>query len=209
MGADVWLGALISIPVSFAVALTVPHIQRWMDRRGQTSHAKKLSRIRDEYTEVLFYALHTDMLIGKLVVAGLSLLVLLFFFHITELSGQVLGEVASTIWPPPISDAHRAQILVSAVSVLISIGITLLVSISRYISKHVSLFFHVNLFQAYLESIPAEIRDLKMEEIVIAAAKDRAVPGLDYLRSDWLKSHQSDTPGEVPSNQIESAPDDV
>jgi hypothetical protein len=207
MSADVWWTTLISIPVSIAVAMAVPRIQRWVDQRGKTTHAKKLERMREEYDEVLFYALHTDLMNGKLIISVLLLLVLVAFSHLGEIVGTPLGVTTAILLPPPALADHKPLILIAAISFLIALWTAAFVALTRYAGKHLRLFLNVKNFRIYAESIPAELRDRDMEEIVIAASRDRAVPGLYTLRSIRLKSDGLNTQIDASPNQTESPPD--
>lgn len=194
MTADVWWSAGISIPISFAVALAVPNVQKRLAEWGQSSHAKKLNRVKSEYFQVLQYALKTDLMLGRLVVALIVLVDLALFLLLVQPLGLAMGDALSLLWPAPKLPGGSARVIlaVGSLSVLISLWVAALVATTRYTAKYSRIFFNVSNFVVYVESVPKEIRDIEMETVIICAARDRAYPGLESLKQQLRKSLKAD-----------------
>lgn len=183
MSSDVWIGAVISIPVSIGVALAVPHIQDWLNQRGKTSHLKKLDRMRDEYETVLDYALHTDHLLGRMLVTVITLLLLIIVGLVAGTTVPTLGDAmfeALHIGLPTLVN-HRTLAIAISTSMLLAFGTALIIQVIKMSSRYVKLFFNVRNFTSYVESIPIELRDKDREKLVAWASYLRAVP-----REAWV-----------------------
>ncbi len=202
MSSDLWIGTLVSIPVSIVAALVVPPIQRWLDKRGEKSHAKRRERIRDEYNEVLHYALRTDLLLGRMLVTLIQLAETIFVFVLWVWVRPILDDVFG-LFPPrhlSVSD-HLRSIIIICFTVFLSTMLAFMtvgaVMFIKSAVRWVNVFLNVKYVQTYIKSIPDDIRDKEIEKVVMYVARERALP-TDALRRlcRELESKESQPPGE-------------
>src|SRR3569833_2355765 len=83
-----WFGILINIPISIVVGLCLPKLQRWIEDRGKSSHAKKLSRQKEEYEDAMHYALHPDRFLGKMLHLVMYLVIYILMIVATNTFGS-------------------------------------------------------------------------------------------------------------------------
>ncbi|MGD0940257.1 MAG: hypothetical protein ABR905_11145 [Terracidiphilus sp.] len=191
MSNDLWIATVsfvVSVPVAVGGAYVAPYIQTWVDERGKASHAKKRSRIEDEYNGVLYYALHTDMLIGRLVITSIFMTLMVLTLLVCLLCGPLIGLSYISLFHSHASNVGSPVILVCTASIGITGATTFLFLFAGYAVRYMKLFSQVRHVEEYVKSIPGEIRDLKWEKIVLTARNDRAAPGLDFFKICFEKS---------------------
>jgi uncharacterized integral membrane protein len=186
MNSELWIGTAISIPIGIASGLAVAPIQRWMDRWGETTHQKKKSRMKDEYAEVTDSALHPEMMIAGMITSVLLLGLDGFVLLLLLLMKPFFDGFLSFVPRPAIAASHLPEILVLLSVFMVGSFFALTILAFRMVMNSVRLYWHVRFFREYVKSIPDELRDLKLEKIVICANQDRAYPGLYVLRSELL-----------------------
>src|SRR5258708_24606336 len=203
MSAAAWFWASIfaNILISVAVGLQLPKIQRWFDDRGKTSHEKKKSRQADEYNNVTYYALHTDMLVGRMV----SVAIWVSLYALTFSSMNYVRPTVDTIvdflaepFHPTLSMPHVARVIIVIVISLLFLGglsgVTMIM-MRQVISVH-QLYLNVRYFKSFVESVPEELRDRDMEQHVLNAVRDRSVPGMnkniEFMRELWRDDDGTD-----------------
>ena len=183
MSVELWIGTLISVPIAIASGLAAASIKNWMDRWGETSHQKKHSRMKVEYDLVIDSALHPEMMIAGMV-TNLLFMGLYGFLFLIFLSIRPMFEALLEFTPrPTMNTTHLLgfMLLCSIFAIVLSCAVT--VFVIQMVINSAKLYLHVRFFSEYVKSIPDELRNLKMEKIVIYAAQDRAVPGLNSLMS--------------------------
>lgn len=199
MSSDVWIGTILSIPVSLGVALVTPRVQRWLERRGAISHAKKRDRMRDEYNEVLHYALHTDFLLGRILVIVLLFVAAILVFVVALPVLPVIGDTLRLLVHrsrPNVSKSYLVALTTGLTSIAVASAIAYSVAIVQMVWKYMRLFSNVRFFKSYVESIPSDLRDKRLEEIVICAALERAVPA-SAMRWYESREHKDDSRSEL------------
>jgi ABC-type Fe3+ transport system permease subunit len=190
MSLDVWIGVFVSIPVSVGVGLALPYIQRWIKLRGKSTQQKKRARIDAEYREVLYYALHTDMMIGKLVISVITLLSLIIPMIVLKFAEPTLFDAVDALIPhKSTSIPYRTQSLIVAASFALAFVGTVFVTFFSNVRESVRLFFNVKYFKDYIKSIPDDMRNKAYETMVLNAMLDRAVP--EATRRIWAQSEDS------------------
>lgn len=186
MSADVWVGALISVPVSIGCALLVPYIQRWLEKRGERSHQKQRDRLKDEYSTVLHYAMHTDLLLGRMLVTLISLALILILILALRAADAVFRDSFAVAFDHPSLPQflfdHRHYLVLGALSLYVTFLTVWLVSIVKMSWEYVSIFYNVKGLSSYLDSVPSDIRDKELEKYVICAVRERAMPLSTYQR---------------------------
>lgn len=197
--AGVWIGTLFSIPVSIGAALVVPRIQRYLDKRGEASHAKKREQIKEEYEDVLNFALHTDWLIGRMLVAVIQLLFMvltaLVCVWLRPTLDDVLGDIPSPHLSHLVSEHVRIAVAGSMGMAAVIFATVWAVVIFKESSRWALLFSNVRYFKTYVKSIPDDIRDKKYEDAVTYAVRERAMPteALKRLYFDMKSESESDS----------------
>jgi hypothetical protein len=150
--------------------------------------------MREEYNNVLYYALHTDMLLGRLVIATMLLLGIVLTFLMALMLEPAIQDMEKTLLFPRltfISSSHKITVFVCSLSILLACITTLAVTLIGFTNKYIGLFFKVKELHRYVESFPDDIRNLATERIVLSAARERALPGLGYLKSEWRKAQEA------------------
>jgi hypothetical protein len=191
MSNDLWIATIsfvVSVPVAVGGAYVAPHIQTWVDQRGKASHEKKRSRIKDEYDNALYYALHTDMLIGRLVIATIYMTLMVLTLLVCLMCGPLIGLLGLALFHSRASNSGSPVMLVCAATFGITGATTFLFLFAGYAVHYMKMFSRVRHVEEYVKSIPEDIRDLKWEKIVFNAKIDRAVPGADALKRAWAES---------------------
>lgn len=198
MSSELLIGVALSIPIGIACGLTVAPVQRWLDRWGETSHQKKHSRIKSEYRLVMDSALHPDMMIAGMVVNVMYISAYGFFFLVLRFLDPVVEKLLGFFPNPKINAPHFLLL-----DLVILVGCTCIatVYVFRLVINSVRLYLHVRFFDGYVKSIPDELRDLKMEKIVIYSALDRAVPSVNFLGSQDLDLTEGSKQDGVPAAQ--------
>jgi hypothetical protein len=205
MSSELWIGTLISVPIAIMSGLAVAPIQRWMDRWGQTSHQKKHSRMKVEYELVIDSALHPEMMIAGMI-ANLLYMSLYLFLMLLVLYLRPMFDILVDFGPrPTMNTTLLPRFLVLGSVFVIGLLCAITVFVIRLVINSAKLYLHVRLFSEYVKSIPDELRDLKMEKIIIYAARDRAVPGLNSLRSlDFNSPEGSNQDNVSPASQTQT-----
>lgn len=211
-----WFGLTVICDtcISLVVGLQLPKLQQWLDNRGKTSREKELTRQKDEYEDVIYYALHTDLLVGKMV--GVAIRIALYamvFALITCVRPQLddLYDVVAGQYHPALSPFGRVVVRV-LVGLLITCGFgaysIMLVWTIRMVTDIHMLYLNVRYFKSFAESVPDAVRDKEREQFVMNARRDRAVPGfyenIEFLRTLAKKSDATDeahnTTAQTPSD---------
>lgn len=189
MSPDVWEGiiggAIISIPISIGVGLNLPRIQRWLDLRNQTSHEQTRKRQKEEYDDVLYYALHTDMMVGKMINAATFLLLYIFVLVLLSLISPIMWNVIPVVPTHAIPKATAITALSISFAALVSILSASTVAVFKLAVDSFNLYHHVRFLSIYAKSIPDDLRQHEMEKIIADSAWDRAIPGLYLARSNY------------------------
>ena len=192
MGLQFWPVSVI-LPIALGVVsnFATSYVKRRTIEWGKSSHQKKLDRARREYGEVMYYALHPDMLLGRMLtlLTYVGILTLLFttfvYLHVER------DQWALDMGPfnhLHLITSHLARIILLATPIVMMLAaIALLLTFSfREAFLVVRLFSNVRYFTGYVESIPDEIRDRDREEFIMNARFDRSVPGaginLEFMR---------------------------
>jgi hypothetical protein len=198
MSPDVWEGivggAVISIPISIGVGLNLSRIQQWIDQRSQTSREKTRERLKDQYEDVLYYALHTDMMLGKMINAATFLLLYVFVLVLCSLLSPIMRDVTQVVPLHGIPRVNAITILTVSFVALVFVISAMTVAVFKLAIDSYLLYHRVRFFTTYTKSIPDDIRQHKMETIIADSAWERAIPGLHLARSHY--SEQSQTPPE-------------
>jgi hypothetical protein len=179
MNSEVWIGAVISIPIAIASGLAVEPIQRWWQRRGEHSHAKKFKQMEAEYNRVTFYAVHSDLMIADLVIKGIGITLYVAYLLFMTFIGPIVQELADFL---PRSPHPSDTALIVLPAALLACLISLTVFVLTIAIRGVSLYNHVRHYKVYVTNFPAQIRDLELEEAVLIARQHRAFP-TSYTRS--------------------------
>jgi len=155
-----------------------------------------------EYDLVIDSALHPDMMIAGMVVNllfmslyGFIVLLSLLFISLTPALVDSLLEFTPR---PMMNVTHVHGFIVLGSVFVFGVFCAISVFVFRTIINTAKIYLHVRFFKEYVKSIPDELRDSKLEMIVIYAAQDRAVPGLNLLWSKDInlteKAKQDDGP---------------
>ena len=170
MSGEFWLGVAVSIPISIGCNLAVPSIQRWWQRRGDHSQKVGLDQKAKEYTEVLFYALHPELMIASFVIRGMAVTlyaVALISLDVTRPFIQGVAFYMPAFDSPP-------YLLLSVIGVAVIVLTFPTVFFVTLVYKAASLYNHVRHFGGYIKSLPAEIRDTNMENAVNFVKRNKA-----------------------------------
>lgn len=198
MSSDLWWGAVISFPVSIAGSLAAPTIQQWVINRWRTSLETKREKLKNEYEAVLYYALHTDMMLGKLVVSAINLISLVFFMILVGATAATLGVSLGVVLDHVIKSTthreYRPHVLVFLDGVLIAIAASVVVQVFRYATRSIKLFYNIRNFRGFAGGIPEDIRDIKREELVSHARFDRAIPGFNSAKKHLISIENMKAP---------------
>lgn len=162
----------INAPITIALGLLVPYIQKWLSELYQSHSAKRLVRIRKQYIEALM--LHADphsfthrlvlyCTIALMAVVGIGLGMLVseegYTAYLIRLySGSAHEDRASTIM-------GYANEIIGSVSIF---GSAIL--FSTIMRKIMSMYDRVKFFEEYQKKVPIEIRKEVSDAIVSAQA---------------------------------------
>ena len=172
MSSDVWLGALISVPIGIATGLAVTPVQKWLEDRGKTKALVHSRDTQHQYAAVLFYRMHSDLFTQYLLrvvilttFTGSAVGILAgFFFAFANLSGAVLNAA-------PGYSSRVYTIFIQSVSILGQMtAIVGSILIIRYCRPALKLWQQVRYFEDYAKTIPSELRNLDIEAQVKAIA---------------------------------------
>jgi len=169
MSCDVWIGALVSIPIGIATSLVVPPIQNAIGRFGVKSRTKRTEGIRKEYEKVLYFCFHRELLAAELiqrlfVPVGAIFVLIIIHFVMSISSGR--GALAILDVPIDLHDHRFYGALVFGLLILTSVLLTLAVVQSSIVGGLI-LYARVTKPGRYFESVPAEVRDHNREASIM------------------------------------------
>lgn len=163
-----------TVIVAIAILLKGPKILQWFERRGQTSHQKTRKRLKEEYDDVLYYALHTDMMIGKMINAAMFMLLYIFALVLLSLITPIMFNVITIAPHLSIPQTASTFILVISCVCLVSALSATTVAVAKFAFDSFNLYHHVKFLPIYAQSIPDDIRNQTMEKLVEALIVDKA-----------------------------------
>jgi hypothetical protein len=166
MGKDVWIGALLSIPIGIITGLLVAPIQRWYQSRGETREVARAKRLKSEYDEIIFYARHPHKFthfLGKTLITlimsvtiwlvGSSMLVMIIQVkvddHITKTAATAFNRYFLS-----------GEMILNAIFVIAAMAWFIQVS-----SRFWKTWIRVAHFESYVLTVPREMRNFALERI--------------------------------------------
>jgi hypothetical protein len=194
----IW-GLVLQVIIGVATGLSIQPLQRRWEKRALSSRSKRLKRIRDEYQTTIYYALHPEFLICKLVLTTLGVC----SYAIYLLFIVVLRGTPIEFWTLKVGFSIPRYI-VGALDVASILLITILTTAVGRIALNTIYFFErVRGFERYVTNVPKEIRDRKMEKLILAIARERPTSALSpegwealvkSLKEGEEKTNSSDDP---------------
>jgi len=155
---DVWIGAILSVPIGVGTSLAMPVIQRKLDERGNRKVLAESNRVRTEYEEVLFYhqnpVLFTQYLAQVAIRTTFISAAVAIFAQLISALGSGLYLVSREI---PVAQIEQPTLALSILSQLVfMISSILIVSITR---PALGIWRRVRQFEKYANTVPKDIRD--------------------------------------------------
>lgn len=163
ISSDLIIGSLLSIPIGIGTGLVVDPIKRWWNNREQSNHAKRLETMRAEYMDVLYNAIHSDMMIASFALKGIYVSLYLIYLVLFRLLDPYVDVLIGSIFHR-VSGPHWLLVVLSVVQVLIFVGMS--VYIGLFCFRSFRLYTRVRHFEHYAKTLPPEIRRLKLEEFI-------------------------------------------
>lgn len=181
MGKGVWIPVLLSIPISIGCTLITPYVSAWIERWGKRSHQKKRAKIYAEYREVAALALRPEMLLGQMMVTLIVLNLCGFIFLVIRFLDPALDVFVKFV-PPHLIDSHRhiGSLIGASLELIGAIGITVL--LTQVVLQSIKRYLQVRSFRTYVESIPKDMRDEEIEELILWARSRSLVVDRRLLR---------------------------
>jgi hypothetical protein len=150
MTADVWIGALLSIPIGVGTSLLVPSIQRWLDARGNKKTLAETKRVRAEYEEVLYYQKNPIVFTQYLAQVAVKTT---FIGALVSIFANLLSALANAF--NLVSVYRLESLLFFASQIIFVVSSVLIVNISRPAMR---LWARIRYFDTYSKTVPDEIR---------------------------------------------------
>lgn len=168
MSNDVWIGALLSVPIGIATGVAVTPIQRWIENRGKNKALVESKRVREQYNSVIFYRLHPHIFTQYLLNVVIR----------TTFIGAAVGIIAGCIYTlAQAGDFVNIRILRSGLYVLGQItAVTSSVLIVGICKPALGLWYRVRNFDAYVRNVPADIRDMEAEAKALSGSEGAIAP---------------------------------
>lgn len=166
MTGDFWIGIGVSIPVSVGCTLASQYIEQAIARR-RSAAATEHYRLKNRYETVTYYALHTDMLIARMVNTLLWLFLYAFAILIPKLLEPVLLDALQSF---KVSGNHHSfGHVVMIVFTIIAVGScsACTVFIFRFVVQVSTIYWDVRTFRSFVKGIPNDLRDLQREASII------------------------------------------
>jgi hypothetical protein len=159
MGRQFWINGLGTIVFGIFLLFITPYIQRWRDRRAIARGQKKTKKVKQHYADVVLYSIEPHSFTHYLIIQGMVSIIP----AINMIVGMVwLGVVALT-WGSPALPNIYFRIYWNAFPMLIwAFGA---ISLTRTTSEAIRLWQDIQIFDKYVESVPAEFRTPKVEQL--------------------------------------------
>lgn len=173
MSSDLVIGTLLSIPIGIGTGIAVDPVKRWWQRRNESNHAKRLDQIKDEYMDVLYCAIHSDLMLATFVLKGtfVTLFVLyLVMLKTLEPYEDVLTEFLVRRLPVV---SHATVVLLAGTEWLLFVGMAVYIGVFTF--RGYRLYTRVRFFKTYVKTIPDSIRDPELEDMVSAGRWNRGL----------------------------------
>ena len=195
---------VLNVIVGIGTGLSVQPIQRWWEKRAISSQSKRTKRIREEYTTATYFALHPEFLACKLVLTCIG--VCAYIVYLLFLVKLDVTPIHAGAGFPKFSFTIPRYIMT-----MIEVGNMLLITvlttfIGRTALNAFSFFERVRNFKGYVEKVPMEIRDVELEKVIIAIARER--PTAPLSSAAWrgivgsMKDGREKTDGEAGDDSV-------
>ncbi len=178
MSGEFWWTLVLSVPVGIGTGLAVPPLQRWYKHRHKTRQIRHLEDQRDEYYETLVFLRNPEKFSQFLILCAMRLIIAAFF----ALCGLQFFAIAAPEVRQARQEFHIVQgigvfrakpaLLVFALAgpVFSTLGIGLLSSVFRLVRAQTK---RVDNFDSYAETLPPEVRNKGIEQMVKDEIKHR------------------------------------
>jgi hypothetical protein len=170
MSADVWIGAVLSIPIGIATGLAVTPAQRWIENRGKQKALVQSKRVKADYDAIIFYRLHPHIF------TQYCLQVVIKTTFIAAAVGIISGCIYAFAQATSFVNIYRLQ---PAPVLYVLAQITAIASSILIINNcrpALKTWQRVRNFEEYIANIPSDIRDLNAESLALRSPEDAIAP---------------------------------
>ena len=179
MSNDVWIGALLSVPIGIGTGLVIPSLQRWYEGIGKSRSQSRHDRLVYEYGETLHYVSHPTKFTYFLIISVLRCVIATVAITMGQGVGMItmlalrlrtLGNTTADVSP-----TYRVGAMVYvAIGLLIStVGIAMITRTGR---RAGAMYRRITTFDQYVETIPDDIRSVDVEIAAREAAGRGVLP---------------------------------
>jgi hypothetical protein len=166
MSNDVWIGALISVPIGIATGVAVVPIQKWIENRGKAKALIQSRDARERYTSVLFYRLHPHLFTQYLLRTVIRTTFASAAMGIVAGFLYVMANATATFIATQTTSIGFASTMMQLFTILGQMTIIVAsVLIINYCRPALKLWSRVQNFEEYAKSVPSDIRDLTAEAL--------------------------------------------
>ena len=161
MTSDLWLGALLSIPIGIGTGLAVGPIERWWESHGKSKALEKSMEMRVDYAAALFFVQHphefTQFLLREIVrgLLGIGEILLGVLCILMPLTLRLVGSDES-------AGRWIAALFLLTGPVPLTMGILTLARSAKKVNR---LWYRVRYFEQYQDEVLPELR--KLDEGVV------------------------------------------
>jgi hypothetical protein len=161
VSSDLWIGALLSIPIGLGTGLAGPPLLRWYKHRAKARRQRKLENQKAEYMRTLFLfrnpELYTHFLIDCAIKMILGAVTVGTGLGFAVIAVAVMGRNELPIHGPLATVLKLYQVT----SIFLCFLGNGLLGVAYAIYRGAS--FRVKQFPLYLKTLPLEIRDVDLE----------------------------------------------
>lgn len=161
MSSDVWIGALLSIPIGIATGLAIDPVKKFWGDRGKAKAEVQRQDIKDRYVATLFYRMHPHLMTQYL---AHSILLATFVGAAMSIFVGTMLLLPQFIRVVPIREPYAwfiiigTQLLTQLVTVISSVVIV------KYCRPALRMWRNVRFFNDFVEAVPKEMRNFDAEE---------------------------------------------
>lgn len=144
--------------------MTVPALQRWLAKRSTYTQKKSLQSAQAEYMDVTAMALHPEYLAPELVTRVLWFTVTCFAFLVVldaNVSFSAPGAPSFHFHAP--RNVQIGFVILYFLVKVFMVTLAVKLGLNAYM-----LYYNVRFFPRYVETVPAPIRDIDLEQAIIA-----------------------------------------
>jgi hypothetical protein len=173
MSNDVWIGALLSVPIGVGTGLAVTPLQQWYRELGKSRAEAERNLMTHQYGQALFYISHPHRFTQYLVVEAVRAIAAIAAMLVG--GGISFGTVLVGGLMRAVNAAHpltKKDIVILWVYMIAGLASSVVGSayLARVFQRALPLYKRIVNFEAYAATIPADIRNLEIEAMVYTAS---------------------------------------